>query len=84
MLPHFNKVTGFQAGLQHKCFPVKLAEFLSALILRNICEQLFLRLLEMSKGRLFCARLLNVDDFQTATPKGKHIFGAFEELMIWE
>ena len=62
---------------------MKLAEFLRALTLRNICEQLFLRLLEMGKGWLFCARLLNVDDFQTATPKVKHIFVVFEELVIW-
>ena len=47
-------------------------------------EQMFLRLLEMGKGRLFCAKPLNVDDFQTAAPKGKHILGVFEELVIWE
>ena len=49
--PLFNKDAGLQAfraatllkkRLQHKCFTVKFAKFLRALILKNICERLLL------------------------------------------
>ena len=40
----FNKVEGLQVcncikkRLQHRCFPLNIAEFLKTLILKNICE----------------------------------------------
>ena len=42
----FNKVAGLKAWnfikkiLQHRCFPVNIAKFLRARILKNICERL--------------------------------------------
>ena len=80
----FNKVVGLQAGLQRRCFPVKLAKFLRAPILRNIYKQLLLHLLEMGKERLFCERVLKCGYFHTATPKSKRIFGVLEELVVLE
>ena len=44
----FNRLAGFKIcnflkkRLQHRCFPVNIAEFLSTLILMKICEQLLL------------------------------------------
>ena len=46
----FNKVAGLQAcnfikkRLQHSCFPAKFANFLRTPILKNICEQLLLKI----------------------------------------
>ena len=44
----FNKVLGLKAGsviekrLQRRCFPVNIAKYLRATILKNICERLLL------------------------------------------
>ena len=46
--PLFDKVAGLQVSnfvtkrLQHMCFPVKFAKFLTAPILKNTCERLLL------------------------------------------
>ena len=47
----FNKLAGFKTcnflkkRLQHRCYPVNIAKFLSTLILMIICEQLLLQFL---------------------------------------
>ena len=54
----FGKVTGLQAcnfikkRLQHKVFPVDFAKFLKTLTLKNICEQLLLKMIQITKKKI--------------------------------
>ena len=47
---------------QHRCFPVNIAKFLKTRIMKNICEELFLKTLDVS----LLALLLNADYLLTA------------------
>ena len=55
----FNKVAGLLAcnfikkRLQHRCFPVNVAKFLRTDILKNICERLFLCLMDFLEQIVF-------------------------------
>ena len=66
----FNKVADLKVWnfikkkFQHRCFPVNIAKFLKSLILKNICEQLHLSMVNghnYTKSRLHYGWLLGME-----------------------
>ena len=53
----FNKVGGLcsfiKKGLQRRCFPANIANFLRTAILKNVCERLLLNLTDFSEQLVF-------------------------------